>query len=446
MLSSKTKPIILFMIFICFSLVFPQDTSQTAKEKTDVWQEGVANKKTPEKSVKTKVDMVKAIEDSTEVSAKDQISKDKDENITIELIEEEEEDFLSADDKKNITEPKTPEDKKYNDMKLLEAELSKSNDAEAKNAQSLESDTNLSADPVLESPVEEKISSEDKIETITTIEEESDEPSIVTPVPEVKTVKKPVESAKPKEGNVSEKKKDAEAITKPKPTETVVEERAKTIQPDTISKPKTAKFGIGFNIGMRTHFPNDIENLTSDIWMYAIYKELEPRKSDKTISPGLYLKLKGDFTFTPRLCIEPFAQCTWAGKSFEIRGGMSKNFSLNMYHISGGLNLWLRTTPDKNYTFKLGVGGYAAYTYLDVYTSEDGNTLLTGTGYGGNGLLGFDINVKNIVINIGVIIPVGRSIFTGRVGDLACYDLADQYPEKYVHTGFEISPGITYHF
>jgi len=205
------------------------------------------------------------------------------------------------------------------------------------------------------------------------------------------------------------------------------------------------RIGLGLNIGVRFHFPEEINNFVTDIWTYAIYNTPDKKIVEKSISPGLLLKVKGLINPVRLLSIEPFAQGMWAGKIFSFQGGMTKQVNINSFTLTGGLNLWLKILPEKMVSLRIGGGGFAAYTVLKV-SGDIETTKLYGTGYGGNAALGIDIKIQKTVINLDIIVPFGFSELGHRDGYLEMYPAVSDYPSEYVHTGFEICPGVTFYF
>ncbi len=208
---------------------------------------------------------------------------------------------------------------------------------------------------------------------------------------------------------------------------------------------RALQIGLGLNIGVRFHFPEEINNFVTDIWTYAIYDTPDKKIVEKSISPGLLLKAKGLINPVRLLSIEPFAQGMWAGKMFSFQGGMTKQVNINSFTLTGGLNLWLKILPEKMVSMRIGGGGFAAYTVLKV-TGDIETTKLYGTGYGGNAALGIDITIQKTVINLDIIVPIGFSELGHKHGYLEMYPAVSDYPSEYVHTGFEICPGVTFYF
>ncbi len=205
------------------------------------------------------------------------------------------------------------------------------------------------------------------------------------------------------------------------------------------------RIGLGLNFGVRFHSPEEINNFVTDIWTYTIYDTPDKKIVEKSISPGLLLKAKGLINPVRLLSIEPFVQGMWAGKMFSFQGGMTKEVHINSFTLTGGLNLWLKILPEKMVSLRIGGGGFAAYTMLKV-TGDIKTTKLSGTGYGGNAALGIDITIQKTVINLDIIVPIGFSELGHQHGYLEMYPAVSDYPSEYVHTGFEICPGVTFYF
>jgi len=183
----------------------------------------------------------------------------------------------------------------------------------------------------------------------------------------------------------------------------------------------------------------------TDIWTYTVYNTTDKKVVEKNISPGLLLKGKGMINLIPYLGIEPFAQGMWAGKLFSFEGDMTKDVYINSFTLTGGINLWLRLLPEKMVSIRIGAGGYGAYTMLKV-TGDIGTMKMYATGYGGNGALGIDIRINRIVVNLDLLVPFGFSDLGHQRGNLGIYPSMLDYPLKYKHLGFEISPGVTFYF
>ncbi len=202
--------------------------------------------------------------------------------------------------------------------------------------------------------------------------------------------------------------------------------------------------GIGFNIGMRIHFPEEINTLIDEIW-----EEMQEgvlvisQTGSQAMFLGLPIKIKGIIFIGPFFCIEPFGQFFWSGKVLRMRGDVSREANVNILDLTGGCNFWFKVTPKKTVSFKLGAGGYGGYTTFKV-SGDYGDITMTGPGYGGNVLAGIDITLKKVAINIDFIVPIGSTEFQDREGELK-YDPGEipTYPEVFSHTGFEIRPGIT---
>lgn len=205
------------------------------------------------------------------------------------------------------------------------------------------------------------------------------------------------------------------------------------------------RFGIGLNIGTRIHFPGEVNDFITDIWTYSITGDINDKIDSKTIAPGISSKLKVIINLWPFFCIEPYGQFLWSGRIFNIRGSIVKDININNYDFSGGINLWFKFPPIRNFFIKMGAGGYGAYTILKT-SGDAGKTELSGSGYGGNGLIGIDLKFSRVVVNVDFIAPIGLSNFNHRTGDLEFYTDDNDYPSKYVHTGIEICPGISFYF
>jgi hypothetical protein len=232
----------------------------------------------------------------------------------------------------------------------------------------------------------------------------------------------------------------------------IIDETAKSLE-DTTQEPaqafkeeppaKMKRSGIGFNIGSRIFFPDEVNELIEDIWD-------EMKKGGITESefgsPTMFLaseiKLKGIIYFVPFFCLEPFGQFLWSGKQLRIRGDVERDASINVIDLSGGLNCWFKVSPKKRASFKCGAGGFGGYTILKV-SGDEGETELTGYSYGGNFLAGLDICFTRISINIDFIVPIGITDFSDRIGRL---DFSTEYPDKLQHFGLEIRPGLTIQF
>ncbi len=210
---------------------------------------------------------------------------------------------------------------------------------------------------------------------------------------------------------------------------------------------KMRRSGIGFNIGSRLFFPDDANDMISDIWSEMKSGGIVSSEvGDPTMILATVVKLKGVIYFIPYLCIEPYGQFMWAGKQLKIRGDVSRDASVNLIDFSGGLNCWFKVTPKKRVSFKIGAGGFGGYTMLKV-SGDEGETELSGYSYGGNICTGLDICFRKLSINLDLIVPLGKTKFSERTGRLDLDENANyEYPEIVSHNGVEIRPGLTIHF
>ena len=220
------------------------------------------------------------------------------------------------------------------------------------------------------------------------------------------------------------------------------------------SKATSAKYnGIGFNFGILLFFPGEINDLISDMYEdlkrdYLVLTELgEPK-----MFLGFPLKLKGVFYLNPYLGIEPYGQVHWAGKylTVKVSGAADESAWVHFLFFSGGVNCWLRLSPHKRVSFKLGAGGFGGYSLL-VVTGDRGDMTLGGAGYGGNVLAGLDITLGKVAINMDFTVPIGMINYDSRDGGLSFYGRSGYpgnytYPEKVMLVGFEFRPGLTIKF
>ncbi len=215
----------------------------------------------------------------------------------------------------------------------------------------------------------------------------------------------------------------------------------------TESQTRGKKSGVGLNIGARIYYPIDINTLISDIWDEMKTGYVVSQMGNEALFLGTPVKLKGVIYVVPKFCIEPYGQFLWSGKVLRVSGAASRDGNVNVIDLSGGCNFWFKFSPQKRVSFKMGAGGYGGYTFLFV-SGYTGDLTMKGSGYGGNVLAGIDITFTKVAINIDFIVPIGVSKFTHQEGELSIGDEWEpyKYPSRYTHYGFEIRPGITFHF
>lgn len=213
--------------------------------------------------------------------------------------------------------------------------------------------------------------------------------------------------------------------------------------------------GIGFNLMVRLYFPEQINDFMDDLkqhWVDSLDGFVSVN-GDYHVFTSLGLKCKGIIYAAPVFAIEPFAMVQYKFVGMLVTNRDNSNVWTNLCDIGGGVNCWLRFSPQKRFSFKTGVGPYLSYSIISV-SGFLGDTKLTGTGYGVNCLAGFDITFKKVALNIDFCVPVGSATLV-RDGGLdvrtsgGYYDndyTPMRYPKKIRQTGFIFSPGVTFHF
>jgi hypothetical protein len=230
-----------------------------------------------------------------------------------------------------------------------------------------------------------------------------------------------------------------QTIAPPQPA--TLKEQKDQSSPDT----RLVKAGIGFQSGIRFHRPDEFNEFVTDIWNSSLENIADASVDTKSIGPGVFLTLNGTIDIGSRFHITPFAQGMWAGKQFYLRGGLIKDIFINTYTAMGGLNLWVRVLDYERATFRLGAGGYGAYTIAWV-TGDISKTKLSGSGYGVRGLLGTEIRLGKAVITLDCGVPYGLTKLFLREGNPGGSRSTIRYPSQLDHLGFEVCPGILFYF
>ncbi len=234
---------------------------------------------------------------------------------------------------------------------------------------------------------------------------------------------------------------ESHQVSSPSPQPTAPQVQEEQSSPDT----RLVKAGIGFQSGIRFHRPDEFNEFVTDIWNSSLENIADASVDTKSIGPGVFLTLNGTIDIGSRFHITPFAQGMWAGKQFYLRGGMIKDIYINTYTAMGGLNLWVRILNYERATFRLGAGGYGAYTIAWI-TGDISKTKLSGSGYGVRGLLGTEIRLGKAVITLDCGVPYGLTKLFIRKGALGESRSPVRYPSQLDHLGFEVCPGVLFYF
>jgi len=208
---------------------------------------------------------------------------------------------------------------------------------------------------------------------------------------------------------------------------------------------KLLKTGIGFQLGVRFHQPDQINQYITDLNDAFLQKYVAGPIEKKSLGPGVFLSVNGTFDIGPLFSAVPFAQSMWAGKQMYYTGGPAANIHINTYTAMGGLNLWVRAINLELFKLRVGAGVYATYTYLST-TGDVLHRRIRGSGVGGRALLGteFRLNEKTaLTFDLGV--PFGKSKLYS-FDPMKVDGIAVKYPKKMDHLGFELSPGIMFYF
>jgi hypothetical protein len=217
-------------------------------------------------------------------------------------------------------------------------------------------------------------------------------------------------------------------------------------QKDQIAQCKSpVRAGIGFQSGIRLHQPDKFNAFVTDIWNSTINDIADISVYTKTIGPGVFFTLNGTIDIGSRFQVAPFAQGMWAGKQFYFRGQVDKNIYINTYTALGGLNLWVRLFTIGNVSFRLGTGGYGAYTIASI-SGDIKKTQLAGSGFGGRTLLGVKLPLGKAVVTLDGGVSYGYTKLSHRKGDLGLSQYPIRYPSRLDHWGFEMCPGILFYF
>lgn len=208
---------------------------------------------------------------------------------------------------------------------------------------------------------------------------------------------------------------------------------------------KLLKTGIGFQLGVRFHQPDQINQFITDIYDAFLTDYIAGPVEKKSLGPGVFLSVNGTFDIGPLFSAVPFAQSMWAGKQMYFTGGPAANIHVNSYTAMGGLNLWLRVLNQEVFKLRIGAGVYGTYTYVTT-TGDIAHRRIRGSGAGGRVLLGseFKLNEKT-VLTFDCGLPFGKSKLY-YFDELKVAGIPVTYPEKMNHLGFELSPGIMFYF
>lgn len=208
---------------------------------------------------------------------------------------------------------------------------------------------------------------------------------------------------------------------------------------------KLLKTGIGFQLGVRFHQPDQVNQYITDLNDAFLQGYIAGPIEKKSLGPGVFLSVNGIFDVGPLFSAVPFAQSMWAGKQMYFTGGPAANIHVNSYTAMGGLNLWLRVINQEILKLRIGAGVYGTYSYVAT-TGDVLHRRIKGSGAGGRGLLGteFRLNEKTVLtFDFGV--PFGKSKLYA-TDPMKVDGVAVKYPNKLDHFGFELSPGIVFYF
>ncbi len=206
---------------------------------------------------------------------------------------------------------------------------------------------------------------------------------------------------------------------------------------------ESSKAGFGFDFGTRIWYPTEINEFQEYKWeeMKSGYYTVSERGSE-TMFTGFSFRIRGAILPVKPLMIEPYADLFWAGKYLTVNS--SGNWT-NYLDYTGGVNIFGRLNSEKTVSFKLGAGIYAGYSqFFD--TEWDIN--LAGLSKGLNALAGIDITFKKIMVTITFKVPVGYTdLEIEDAGEITEYDYPyGKIPERVMHAGFEIRPGVIFLF
>lgn len=210
-------------------------------------------------------------------------------------------------------------------------------------------------------------------------------------------------------------------------------------------------FGIGLDIGMQFNKPEKVNRLISNVWdeMKSDFIGIEEKGTAKMIL-SYPIRLKGILAVSPFLSFESFAQYSYAKKYLKIENKENSNYvnevDIQKNSVIGGLNIWFRVKQAGPLSFKTGLGFYGMYTKIDISGSRIGKGDIKGPGYIGNVLAGMAVRFPRISLNLNMAVPVGIIKYTHRHNTLKDDYFLIKFPEQDYVKGFELYPGITFHF
>ena len=208
---------------------------------------------------------------------------------------------------------------------------------------------------------------------------------------------------------------------------------------------KILKTGIGFQLGVRFHQPDQVNQYITDLNDAFLQKYVEGPIEKKSLGPGAFLSVNGRFDIGPLFSAVPFAQSMWAGKQMYYTGGPAANIHVNTYTAMGGLNLWVRAINQELFKLRIGAGVYGTYTYVTT-TGDVLHRRIRGSGVGGRALLGTELRLNektSLTFDCGV--PFGKSKLY-HFDPMTIDGIKIKYPKKLDHLGFELSPGVVFYF
>lgn len=212
-----------------------------------------------------------------------------------------------------------------------------------------------------------------------------------------------------------------------------------------VKSEKLLKTGIGFQLGVRFHQPDQINDFITDIYNAYVSEYVEGPIEKKTLGPGAFLSINGTFDIGPLFSAVPFVQSMWAGKQLYISGGPAGNIHVNSYTAMGGLNLFVRVLNQDSFKLRIGAGVYGTYTYVQT-TGDVPHRRIGGSGAGGRGILGSEYRLNDkITLTLDCGVSFGKSKLY--IGDpLKISGRPIVYPTKLDHLGFELTPGVMFYF
>jgi hypothetical protein len=208
---------------------------------------------------------------------------------------------------------------------------------------------------------------------------------------------------------------------------------------------KQKKNGFGLSIGALFFSPSEVNDFSKDLW-----EELQSgyiitgKVGNSNMFAAYPFKLRGLFSPANWISLEPYGEILWGPKLLMLQGASNDSVLLSVLAYSAGVNLWFGLPSPRRMNFKLGAGGFFAYSTLSV-SGDLGKASLSGTGFGGNLLAGLDLNLRKIIITVDGIIPIGSVKYSIDRDNLDSYVDA-RFPSKLGLTGFSIRPGIIFKF